>query len=366
MKTFFLFSALLCMLYLSCANKQQQPQPQTTLSEKTAGMNETNSKELSTLLEEMRKRLDATTDTALRINVVGNGPENRTIRIDFIFNTPEWQKRFREQIMDSPVLRFDGPDGQEPCELDGAAQIGNIRLVPQQDVFPTSSHEVHFILYNQSEDTISYGSDYDLAYERGGQWYYLPTDRVFTSGLISLLPNGQTTFSANLYPEVNENRPGRYRFFKEVTINRRKERMMAEFQLSGKNLITVSSQPGQDNEQAPSPEAIWAEAYDLVEEMPDFPGGPDSLQNYLSTQMHYPTQAAEQGIEGKVIVRFIVREDGSIGPVHVDNSSIKTNPHLEKEAVRLVEGMPRWTPGRHHGQTVSVRCVLPIVFRLPE
>lgn len=361
-----LWIALSCNL--GCANKQQQPQLrlQTPASGQVADTSDADKNELNTLLEKMRKRLEATTDTTLRINAFGNGREGHTIRVDLLRNSPEWQKRFRKQVMDSPALRFDGPDRQEPCELDGAAQIGNIRLVPQQDVFPTSSHEAHFILYNQSEDTISYGSDYDLAYERGGQWYYLPTDRVFTSGLISLLPNGQTTFSANLYPEVNENRPGRYRFFKEVTINRRKERMMAEFQLSGKNLITVSSQPGQDNEQAPSPEAIWAEAYDLVEEMPDFPGGPDSLQNYLSTQMHYPTQAAEQGIEGKVIVRFIVREDGSIGPVHVDNSSIKTNPHLEKEAVRLVEGMPRWTPGRHHGQTVSVRCVLPIVFRLPE
>ena len=230
-KPIFLLLVLSCLIGWSCTNKRQPTQPRPTPNAAVIDISEAEQEKLSAQLEELRKRLDTTTDIPLRINAVGNGRESHTLRIDLIRNTPEWQKRFREQIMDSPALRFDGPDGQEPCDLDGAAQIGDVRLVPQQEVFPTSSQEANFILYNQSEDTISYGAAYYLAYEKEGQWYYLPTDRVFDLLKISLLPNGQTIFSANLYPEVNENQPGRYRFFKEVEINGREEMMMAEFSL---------------------------------------------------------------------------------------------------------------------------------------
>lgn len=201
-KPVFLLLVLSCLIGWSCTNKRQSTQPRPTPNAAVIDISEAEQEKLSAQLEELRKRLDTTTDIPLRINAVGNGRESHTLRIDLIRNTPEWQKRFREQIMDSPALRFDGPDGQEPCDLDGAAQIGDVRLVPQQEVFPTSSQEANFILYNQSEDTISYGAAYYLAYEKGGQWYYLPTDRVFDLLKISLLPNGQTIFNANLYPEL--------------------------------------------------------------------------------------------------------------------------------------------------------------------
>ena len=233
MKTIILFVILSSVVCLSCTNKRQQSNPRTTPDNVLVdSISDAEEERLSTLLEELRKRLDATTDTALYINAFGNGREGRTIRVDLLLKTPEWEKRFREHIMDSPALRFDGPDGQELCELEGVNQIGNVSLAPLQTAFSTSNQQAYFILQNHSIDIISYGSSYQLAYEKDGQWHCLPTDRIFTLEKISLLPGGETTFEANLYPEVNKNRPGKYRFFKEIEINGRTELMMAEFWLA--------------------------------------------------------------------------------------------------------------------------------------
>ena len=189
-------------------------------------------KELDSLLTEMRRRLDTTTDTALRTNAFGNGRGGHKIRVDLLRNTAEWRERFRREIMDSPALEFDGPDGREVCALKGVSEVFGVSLEAEQAVVPVTAHEVRFVLHNGSNDTIGYGSAYDLAYEQDGQWYHLPTDRVFTQELIEMLPDGQTIFSANLYPEVNQNRPGRYRFFKEISIKGQKEMLVAEFEMS--------------------------------------------------------------------------------------------------------------------------------------
>ena len=189
-------------------------------------------KELDSLLTEMRRRLDATTDTALRTNAFGNGRGGHKIRVDLLRNTAEWRERFRREIMDSPALEFDGPDGREVCALKGVSEVFGVSLEAEQAVVPVTAHEIRFVLHNGSNDTIGYGSAYDLAYEQDGQWYHLPTDRVFTQELIEMLPDGQTIFSANLYPEINQNRPGRYRFFKEISIKGQKEMLVAEFEMS--------------------------------------------------------------------------------------------------------------------------------------
>lgn len=145
--------------------------------------------------------------------------------------------------------------------------------------------------------------------------------------------------------------------------------LMADTSQSGSSnrqtVVVVSGQPGEDEWHVPSVDRIWAEAYDLVEEMPYFPGGYDSLQHYLYRHLCYPPQAVEKGVEGRIIVRFVVMPDGSISSVYADDSVGEADPCLEEEAVRLVGSMPRWMPGRHQGKEVAVRCVLPIVFKLP-
>ena len=101
--------------------------------------------------------------------------------------------------------------------------------------------------------------------------------------------------------------------------------------------------------------------FDVVEEQPSFPGGPAALQRWLRDNMKYPVVAAENGIEGRVIVQFVVGKDGSISGVKVVRP---VDQSLDKEAVRVVSSMPRWTPGRQNGSSVNVRYTLPVTFKL--
>lgn len=101
--------------------------------------------------------------------------------------------------------------------------------------------------------------------------------------------------------------------------------------------------------------------FDVVEENPSFPGGQAALMQWLHENIKYPVIAAENGIEGRVIVQFIVSKTGSISDVRVVRG---VDPSLDKEAVRVVNNMPNWTPGRQNGTTVNVRFTLPVTFRL--
>ena len=125
-------------------------------------------KELDSLLTEMRRRLDTTTDTALRTNAFGNGRGGHKIRVDLLRNTAEWRERFRKEIMDSPALEFDGPDGREVCTLKGVNEVFGVSLEAEQAVVPVTAHEIRFVLHNGSNDTIGYGSAYDLRMNRTG------------------------------------------------------------------------------------------------------------------------------------------------------------------------------------------------------
>lgn len=102
--------------------------------------------------------------------------------------------------------------------------------------------------------------------------------------------------------------------------------------------------------------------YMSVEQMPLFPGGESALMKYVSSHINYPSMAAENSIQGKVIVKFIVEKDGSISDIKVARSVDKD---LDKEAVRVVSSLPKFTPGRQNGQAVRVWYTLPVTFKLP-
>ena len=101
--------------------------------------------------------------------------------------------------------------------------------------------------------------------------------------------------------------------------------------------------------------------FDVVEVMPQFPGGQIAMLQYLMKNIKYPEQAMKEGIQGRVTVRFIVEKDGSISDV---KPVLSVHPLLNKEAVRVVESMPKWTPGKHNGKPVRVRFNLPVMFKL--
>ena len=111
---------------------------------------------------------------------------------------------------------------------------------------------------------------------------------------------------------------------------------------------------------APKPE-VSNKVFDVVEEMPHFPGGAAALQAFLSSNTKYPVVAQENGVQGRVTVSFVVERDGSITDVRVVRS---VDPSLDREASRVVRSMPRWSPGKQNGSTVRVKYTVPVVFRL--
>ena len=101
--------------------------------------------------------------------------------------------------------------------------------------------------------------------------------------------------------------------------------------------------------------------YDVVEQLPEYPGGMPAMIDFLQTNMKYPKDAEKQKVEGRVLVMFIVETDGSVSDVKVARNVF---PSLDEEAVRVVEAMPKWIPGKEKGKAVRVKYTLPVVFRL--
>ena len=105
------------------------------------------------------------------------------------------------------------------------------------------------------------------------------------------------------------------------------------------------------------------EVFQVVEEQPMFPGGMQELMKYLQKEMKYPKEAQDKGIQGRVIVQFVVNKDGSICEANVVKS---VDPLLDAEALRVVNAMPHWTPGKQRGEPVRVRFTIPVAFHLAE
>uniref|UniRef100_A0AB33JNL4 Energy transducer TonB n=5 Tax=unclassified Prevotella TaxID=2638335 RepID=A0AB33JNL4_9BACT len=121
--------------------------------------------------------------------------------------------------------------------------------------------------------------------------------------------------------------------------------------LKAKEVIAQPEPPKQEEEKV----------FEVVEQMPMFPGGPTALLQYLSSNVKYPVVAQENGVQGRVVVSFVVERDGSITDVRVVRS---VDPSLDKEAQRVVRSMPRWTPGKQNGSAVRVKYNVPVSFKL--
>ncbi len=99
----------------------------------------------------------------------------------------------------------------------------------------------------------------------------------------------------------------------------------------------------------------------MVEQKPEFPGGEAAMYKWLGDNIVYPSAASEEGVQGRVVVEFVVGKDGSISNVKVVRPR---HPALDKEALRVVKAMPKWLPGRNNGQPVKVTYTLPVTFKL--
>jgi TonB family protein len=105
----------------------------------------------------------------------------------------------------------------------------------------------------------------------------------------------------------------------------------------------------------------YEKVFNVVEQMPKFPGGPAEMMKFLGENVRYPEAAHKAGIQGRVIVNFVVEADGTISNVKVVK---KVSDDLDGEAVRLVGSMPKWEPGMQNGEAVRVEYTMPVTFKL--
>lgn len=131
----------------------------------------------------------------------------------------------------------------------------------------------------------------------------------------------------------------------------------------GLSLFTLNAQaqkPAAAQDKVPQPQ-VKQEAYQLVDVMPEFPGGDRALLKFVADSIHYPKDAKENRIQGKVITRFMVMEDGSVSSVSVLQGVC---PTIDAESVRVVKMLPKFTPGILKGKAVPVWYMVPITFKL--
>ena len=146
----------------------------------------------------------------------------------------------------------------------------------------------------------------------------------------------------------------------------KKGKKAATIKMGGQQ-VKVVEQPTVENTTKPveMPNAIEVvpkeQAFDVVEQMPQFSGGMKALMDYLSTNISYPKEAHKKEIQGRVLVRFVVEKDGSISNAEVVKS---VDPLLDAEALRVISSMPNWIPGKQNGKAVRVKYTIPITFNL--
>ena len=330
-------------------------------------------KQLLAIHDELRKRLENTTYTHIRRNVTGYGVGMHCIDIDLIVNTPEKRKEFREEIMDSPVFCFHGVEVPVINERVGRNHIRGIHIRPEYPVFSTKAPHATFILSNHSGGDLTCGEHYYLTFEdEKGTWRELPINAAFWDIAYVLRDGEERVMKASLYPDVHPNKPGRYRYFYEITIKRKPVLMMAEFRLTDNEeewrTAEKTSLPPyvSDAGKGGSPQLITEEpmeepVYKVVEVMPEFPGGMKALMDFIQKNIRYPEDAHKNNVQGRVIVKFVINTDGSISDAIVIK---KVSPSLDNESVRVIMAMPKWEPAENNGKKVASYYNLPITFKL--
>lgn len=101
--------------------------------------------------------------------------------------------------------------------------------------------------------------------------------------------------------------------------------------------------------------------YEVVSQMPEFPGGMKALTEYLDNNIKYPKEAEKEGIQGNVYIKFVIKKDGNIDDIKIIKG---IHPLLDAEAIRVIKAMPKWIPGRQNDKPVNIKHLMPITFSL--
>ena len=335
-------------------------------------------KEILNVIDSKREKL---TDECLKSNLMSWGMGSHHIHVTFIMNTPEARKAFRKKIIDSPAVLFDGTADNTPNDYIGVSDTLGILLQSDYPVYSTQSKRATFVLVNHSQVTLESGESYYITYEdRQGVWRNLPIHTIFNCVAHIIGPGKNKHLSGSLYPEIHHNKPGRYRFFYPVTFTDtgRNITLMAEFRLTDNPQELAEGQKEkrsaipstQDNRPVGTittsvPEVPTEDnsLFKIVECMPEFPGGMKGCLDFIQTEMCYPEEAKKAGIQGRVILQFIIEKDGTPAQPRIVRS---VHPLLDKEALRIIRQMPKWTPGKQDGKPQRVLYTIPISFRLPK
>lgn len=320
-------------------------------------------KQLNDLLDELNRRYNALPKGKLKANLMMWGSTHHFIEVTFIRNTPEARAEFSRLLMDSPAIRFSGPEEPIRNNVTGVSEAHGISLYPEYIVYADTASAASFILLNGSNEAITCGEHYFITYEgKDGQWYELPINTFAVDIAYYVAPGSSRQFVARLYPEVNSNASGRYRFFYEVSLESRENiRMMAEFRL------TNNYEKAKRAEKTPIPKTTvknYVEApkedeqtvYQVVEEMPEFPGGMPALMKFIRKNLRHDKAEKKE----RVIIQIVVDKKGNATNPVVLRS---TNPTLNEEALRIVSLMPKWKPGRQAGNNRNVKFVFPVAFK---
>lgn len=335
-------------------------------------------KEILNVIDSKREKL---TDECLKSNLMSWGMGSHHIHVTFIMNTPEARKAFRKKIIDSPAVLFDGTADNTPNDYIGVSDTLGILLQSDYPVYSTQSKRATFVLVNHSQVTLESGESYYITYEdRQGVWRNLPIHTIFNCVAHIIGPGKNKHLSGSLYPEIHHNKSGRYRFFYPVTFTDtgRDVTLMAEFRLTDNPQELAEGQKEkrsaipstQDNRPVGTittsvPEVPTEDnsLFKIVECMPEFPGGMKGCLDFIQTEMCYPEEAKKAGIQGRVILQFIIEKDGTPAQPRIVRS---VHPLLDKEALRIIRQMPKWTPGKQDGKPQRVLYTIPISFRLPK
>lgn len=210
--------------------------------------------------------------------------------------------------------------------------------------------------YPQSNKTLSDGGVYhsfsfDGTYafiysEKHCGFYFVPSE--LRDGFKTMVPNLQKTNAKLFWERVKKVMADIDAYWLKLEISEKEKKHRLD-SLERDKRQKLMSQHGKDY------------VFDVVEQMPSFPGGMGALMQYLSSNIKYPKEAENIGGQGRVITTFVVEKDGSISDVRFSKS---VHPALDAEAIRVVKDMPKWIPGKQGGEPVRVKYTLPITFRL--
>ncbi len=320
--------------------------------------------QLDSIKEEVSRRWDLLPDGLLEANLTGCGSNEHFVEVRLICNTPEIRQLFREQVMDSPAIRFSGTEHPVRDETVAPFDTLNLTLYPEYTVYADTATFVSFLLINSNNKDVLCGEGYFITYEgKDGNWYQLPiNNNVIDIGHI-VYSGTYKRFDACLYPKAHKNQPGRYRFFYNVSLDRGKDvLLMTEFRLTDKY-----------EEALHAPKTKWKEiyanlipqdpdedgVYSVAEEMPEFPGGIPALMEFVQKNLrHYLAESPT-----RIIIAFVVDKEGNVIDPILMRTTVPEHSELVKEALRVVQLMPRWKPGRIHGEVVKVQYIMPIDFK---